>query len=385
MQRTLNRWIAVLGLLASLAAFSANGAVIDANGHAATPPGHPGAIFDTETLLLWLDATETVNRSLADVQSELGEGGEFAGFRLATRTEIHELFVNAGLEITNPPGGFVADADLQSRVQAFVGIYGQTQTSPPLLGTDVWHANTFDAPGVYGLESASWVATDTRAWVGDNGVSSQIAGTAGPARGVALVRALGADIGNPLVDADDSFSNPGEIIFDATTARITTTGAVASWSFFDNDDLDPNGVITPMILRYVTGDEYEITGIGAPRASTETGIQTYPFELQSGSDQVVADGSYYFGFRSANPDGSLNHGGGVDATFGTGSTSYFNARNDSPSPVGSVIPFFSFAATYSYAALISLVPEPDALLLGAAAVAALAATGRSRRRRRSGS
>lgn len=81
---------------------SATGAVIDADGDPLTPAGHPDAIFDSTTNLLWLDATETQNRALADVQSELGVGGEFAGWQSATRSQIHQLFTNANLAITAP-------------------------------------------------------------------------------------------------------------------------------------------------------------------------------------------------------------------------------------------------------------------------------------------
>lgn len=364
---------AILMLLSSLAAFPTQGEVIDANGHPATSPAHPGAILDTATRLLWLDATETVDRSVADVESELGDGGEFEGWQLATRDQLHELFVNFGLQITSPPTGTVEDADLQARVQEFVGIYGQTITDSFLLGTDLWHANS----STYGLASTTWIPADTRAWVGDNGTSLEI-GSAHPEIGVALVRAVTFEIGNPLVNADDSSGNPGDIIFDATTAQVTITGVITSWSFFDDDDLDPNVVITPMILRHVGGNEYEITGIGLTRTTTETGAQTYPFDLQSGTDQVVADGTYYFGWRNANPDGSLHHAGGVDAAF-TGNLSFFSNSSESATPVGSVVSFGSFQATYSYSATVIPSPEADGALLAAAALVTLAATRRSGR------
>jgi hypothetical protein len=37
--------------------------------------------FDTDTKLEWLDVTQTLNLSFNDVQSELGVGGQFDGWR----------------------------------------------------------------------------------------------------------------------------------------------------------------------------------------------------------------------------------------------------------------------------------------------------------------
>jgi hypothetical protein len=185
MKRSLVHLLLALSLAIGLGGLRVSAAVTNADGNALTPPGHPGAVLDTGTNLLWLDATETVNRSLADVQSQLGAGGEFEGFRLATRDEIRTLFQDAGLTLTD---GFVNDTTLQGKIQAFVAIYGQTDTGASLPGTNLWHANTFDAPGSYGGESAIWIPTDDRAWVGDDGTTLAFAGTADPGWGVALVR-----------------------------------------------------------------------------------------------------------------------------------------------------------------------------------------------------
>jgi hypothetical protein len=178
--------------------------VVDADNHEATPPGHPGAIYDQGTDLLWLDATETDGRSLTDVESELGEGGEFEGWRLGTRAELWELFTNAGLDLTSVPGTPVSetwreDSDLVSRVQDFVGIYGLTQPTDfcGAMGTEVWHANTFDDPAEYASEFTGWDLSDgcfgndgvPVAWVGDV-ANSVTPGEANSDIGVALVTRL---------------------------------------------------------------------------------------------------------------------------------------------------------------------------------------------------
>jgi hypothetical protein len=179
-------------------------------------------------------------------------------------------------------------------------------------------------------------------------------------------------IGNPLVDASDSGGNPGDIIFDSTTGLATENGIISSWSFFDNDDLATNVLITPMILKMLTSSTYEITGIGATRTSTELGVQNYLFNLQSGSDEVFADGTYFFGWRNANADGSMHHVSGVDAAWGGSNTSYYSVSSNNATPVGSNISFYGFQAKYSYSATITSVPEPSTLVIFALGVMGLA-------------
>jgi sulfatase modifying factor 1 len=212
-------------------AIAAQGAVVDADGQPLTPPAHPGAILDTTTSLLWLDATETQNRSLADVQSELGIGGEFEGWQVATRSQIHQLFGDAGLPLTAPPGsGWVQDLISQARVQALASIYGQTRTTSTILGTFLWHANTFDSPGTYASEVAAWQTADDGYWAGDNGISQGWEGTAHPEFGVALVRPVSGVSANLIV-------NPG---FDSDLSGWDNIG-LTSWSSEDARGDDSSG------------------------------------------------------------------------------------------------------------------------------------------------
>jgi hypothetical protein len=51
---------------------------------------------DTRTNLDWLDLTETVNRTFAYVDSQLGTGGEFEGWEYADIWDIEGLFDSAG-------------------------------------------------------------------------------------------------------------------------------------------------------------------------------------------------------------------------------------------------------------------------------------------------
>lgn len=163
--------------------------VVNADGHHLTTAAHPGAILDTLTNWLWLDATETINRSVGDVSSQLGPGGEFEGYRLATRLEIHNLFTSAGLTLTESDlvsNGWVDDAAGQLQVQQFVNIYGQTDFNIT-RGSLVWAADDDS-------QAAMWPYTfpgqpvDNRYWLGDAGTDPSLTGTALDSMGVALVR-----------------------------------------------------------------------------------------------------------------------------------------------------------------------------------------------------
>jgi hypothetical protein len=191
--------------------------VVNADGHPATSAPHPGAILDTATGLLWLDATETDGRSLADVSDKLGSEAEFDGWRLATRDEVLELFLNAGLfwtsHTSNPPftDEWREDSDLVSSVMDFVGIYGMTQPSDfcGAMGMNVWHANTHDDPQEYAAESTLWDLSNgcfgndgvPAAWVGDNGIDAFNAGAANSDYGVALTMQVAEPSGDTLAVA----------------------------------------------------------------------------------------------------------------------------------------------------------------------------------------
>ena len=62
--------------------------------------------IDSDTGLRWLDWSYTANRSYNDVFSELGDGGEFEGFRYATEAEMRTLYANAGAVFIPPIDGF---------------------------------------------------------------------------------------------------------------------------------------------------------------------------------------------------------------------------------------------------------------------------------------
>jgi hypothetical protein len=53
--------------------------------------------LDSTTKLEWLDISITANRSYNDINSQLGIGGEFEGFRYATQSDIEQFWNNAGI------------------------------------------------------------------------------------------------------------------------------------------------------------------------------------------------------------------------------------------------------------------------------------------------
>lgn len=67
--------------LFALAAGGAHAALIDRGAY----------LTDTTSGLDWLDVTASVNRSYTDVSSQFGAGGDFAGWRYATKSELGTL------------------------------------------------------------------------------------------------------------------------------------------------------------------------------------------------------------------------------------------------------------------------------------------------------
>jgi hypothetical protein len=85
-----------------------------------------GAITrDTATGREWLDVPFSANLSYNSVSSQLGPGGQFAGFRYGTQAEVDQLFKNAGFAITDGVRR-VADYPI---ADSFIDLVGRTFTS----------------------------------------------------------------------------------------------------------------------------------------------------------------------------------------------------------------------------------------------------------------
>jgi hypothetical protein len=55
---------------------------------------------DSETGYGWLDLTLSAGLSRSEILQELGPGGTFDGFELATQEQVAELFANAGIDVS---------------------------------------------------------------------------------------------------------------------------------------------------------------------------------------------------------------------------------------------------------------------------------------------
>ena len=75
--------------------------------------------LDTDQNLVWLDLTESTNRSYNDVAGQFGAGGDFEGWRHATTSEIATMFTNAGFA----PGYF---GTASPQLIALVNLFGST-------------------------------------------------------------------------------------------------------------------------------------------------------------------------------------------------------------------------------------------------------------------
>jgi len=80
---------------------------------------------DTNTGLDWLDFRLTLDRSYDDVASQLGFGGEFAGYRYATESDVVNLWQDFGIRYIGQSSSTVNVAPVGN----FISLFGQTGTS----------------------------------------------------------------------------------------------------------------------------------------------------------------------------------------------------------------------------------------------------------------
>ena len=96
----------------------------------------------------------------------------------------------------------------------------------------------------------------------------------------------GETIGGEVIDrASVDFARGSIAVMESMP--FTEPGRVSEWTVYS----EKTSSVTPLILRAL-GEEFEIVGVGAARTSDGTGVQTFAFDLQSGSDEV--DGGGYF-------------------------------------------------------------------------------------------
>ena len=105
-------------------------------------PGNANNVtLDVDTNLEWLDWSVSANISYSDMLEQMHPGGEYFGWRHATREEIRVLFENAGLPIDNFPGFSVLE-DTGIAARNFQAIFGAT-TGGPFSSTNAFTADSF--------------------------------------------------------------------------------------------------------------------------------------------------------------------------------------------------------------------------------------------------
>ena len=81
---------------------------------------------DTDQMLEFLDVTESTGRSFIDVSGQFGMGGDFAGFRHATQTEVLTLVNNFGFSPGAQPDMEVTGDTGTDQLSGLVNLLGVT-------------------------------------------------------------------------------------------------------------------------------------------------------------------------------------------------------------------------------------------------------------------
>lgn len=145
---------------------------------------------DTDTGLEWLDVTISLDRTFEDVSSHLGAGGDYEGFRYATRLELEALFEHAGLILDD------AGPEVSPAIHDFLSLFGSELAPIEAANTS---AGRYDDT-VDGVDPA---------FVGSGRVSDVLGGPPGM---LAFVRVVPDNTGGPvgaLGDPSVAFPNVG--------------------------------------------------------------------------------------------------------------------------------------------------------------------------------
>ena len=128
--------------------------------------------LDTDTGLKWLDLTLSVFRSYNNVAANLGPGGDFEGYRIATETEILSLWTHAGINYT---GNYI-DTVNQQAITDLIPLLGNTyaQYGPPgsLPRTLGWYDDTLSGSNPLAPSRAALNIRDSFCPVGETLCSS---------------------------------------------------------------------------------------------------------------------------------------------------------------------------------------------------------------------
>jgi hypothetical protein len=114
--------------------------------------GDSRAFLSEETGIEWLKLDETTGYSVSSIPSEFGEGGEFEGWRLATRAEVNALMddiidyeLNEGTTYAN-----WSSTDVPGIYEEFMSLFGLTHESGNSTYSYGYYANDFATTGLDG-------------------------------------------------------------------------------------------------------------------------------------------------------------------------------------------------------------------------------------------
>jgi len=137
--------------------------------------GDANVMFDTVTNMRWLDLSITADMSNDTVVTNLGGGGLFEGWRLATQDEVLELWSNAGITNTDRDWVTYQFAEVNDMVNRLgpttmfedgpfpiaTHTIGMVEGGPSLLSTERWAMELTYAPdGTSTRTSASYYTWD---------------------------------------------------------------------------------------------------------------------------------------------------------------------------------------------------------------------------------
>ena len=124
----MRRFLCSLTIVGVIIASRLDGALVSITDNGPTAFGADSVTWDTGAGLEWLDLTFSVNMSYDSVSSQLGSGGTFDGWRIATGSEVSTLFGNAGITSVIG-GGFISQATT-GPTEALIDLVGNTLAAP---------------------------------------------------------------------------------------------------------------------------------------------------------------------------------------------------------------------------------------------------------------
>ncbi len=165
-----------------------------------------------------------------------------------------------------------------------------------------WTGNAADEP-FDDSPAAGWIAATTG--VGFDADGSPIGG--------------GEPFGQDVIDRASLDGWHGTAVFNTPFPNDgggTTT--ISGWQFYNGASAAAGRQLTPLLVEYV-GSNYLVRGIGATRTADASGVQAYPFAVQSGTDAFdPSAGSFHMAIRYGTP--TISNRGVVE--FDSGATSW---------------------------------------------------------------